>query len=211
MRFDYNRKYNTFLYFALRPLTAILCRMVYDFRCIGRENIPVGHKLIVASNHKAFSDPAIIMGSFKDKIYFMAKSELFQNKMLSFLFRHLGAFPVKRNTADRKALRYALSILKENGTVGIFPEGRRVRDENEPEDFKNGVSFLAYYSKADVLPCCIYKKKKLLRSRVILIFGKVIRNEELFPDGKRTSECIQTASDTIVTRIKELWRLQENR
>ncbi len=209
MNFDYNRSYKGFLYPVLKPPLFLLSHGVYKYRCVGKENIPKKNGLIIACNHVAFSDPALIVANCPRRVHFMAKSDLFENPAFSLVLRQMNAFPVHRWSSDRKALRYALDILKKGGAVGIFPEGRRVRGEKEPVDARNGIGFLAGCSGADVLPCCIYKFKEGYRSELTLAFGEIIPNKELFPDGTRTSQRVRNASQTIMNRITELWKIQE--
>lgn len=209
MEFDYERTYRGFLYPVLKPSLLILSHGVYKYRCIGRGNIPKRGRLIIACNHVAFSDPALIIANCPRRVHFMAKSDLFQTKTFSFVLRQMNAFPVRRWTSDRRALRYALSILNKGDAVGIFPEGRRVRGESAPVGAQNGTGFLAAVSGADVLPCCIYKFKEGYRSELTLAFGKVIPNRELFSEGELTSQKVRSASETIMKRITELWKIQE--
>lgn len=139
----------------------------------------------------------------------MAKSELFQRKDLASLFTHMNAFPVMRCTADRKALRYAIELLKLDRAVGIFPEGRRVRNHESvsPLDALSGVGYLAKISGADVLPCCLYRNPDSgkFRPKVVVIFGKVIKNENLGFIGENRSAETRQAAQLIMDEIKELW------
>lgn len=209
LNFDYSRSYKGFLYPVIKPSLLVLSHGVYKYRCEGKKNIPKQGALIIACNHVAFSDPALIVANCPRRVHFMAKSDLFENRAFSLALRQMNAFPVKRWTSDRKALRYALAILSKGGAVGIFPEGRRVRGEKEPVDARNGIGFLASCSGADILPCCIYKFKNGHRSELTLSFGEIIPNKELFPDGERTSASVRKASEAVMTRIKELWKTQE--
>lgn len=210
MNFDYSKINNGRLYTLVKPSLWLLSHGVYKYRCKGKENIPRQGSLIIACNHIAFSDPALIVANCPRKIYYMAKSDLFENRAFAALLRNMNAFPVKRWTADRKALRYALNVLQKGDVLGIFPEGRRVRGGVEPVEARKGIGYLAKVSGADVLPCCIYKVKKKYRSNLIIVFGKVINNCELFGGENNASNSTHTASQIIMDRIKELWLEQEN-
>ena len=59
------------------------------------------------------------------RVRFMAKHELFDNPILGFLIRSLGAFPVRRGKDDKDAFRTALEVLRSGEVLGIFPEGTR--------------------------------------------------------------------------------------
>ena len=209
MYFDYSVVKKHRLYPFLVPVIRLLSHIVYSTRCVGKENIPESGKLIIACNHIAFSDPALIVAYSRRTVHFMAKSELFENPFVSLVLRNMNAFPVKRNSSDRQALSYAKKVLSNDWVLGIFPEGRRV-GRSSPTDGKTGVAFLARMTGADVLPVCIHKTGvDWLRPGITLKFGKVIKNSELgFSTGSR-AEGLKNATDIIMSGIKKLWE-EEN-
>lgn len=205
MYFDYSEIKDHKIYPFVVPPLWVLSRIVYESRCVGKENIPKTGKLIIACNHVAFSDPALIVANCPRKVYYMAKSDLFENPFVSVILRNMNAFPVKRWTSDRNALRYAKEVLDRGWALGIFPEGRRVRGGVPPTEARTGVGYLARVTGADVLPCCIYKEQRIIRSKAIVRFGTVIRNSELGFKGEDKSAEMKKASEIIMERIKELW------
>jgi 1-acyl-sn-glycerol-3-phosphate acyltransferase len=58
----------------------------------------------------------------------MAKSQLFDNSLLTAILVHGGAFPVRRGHRDDEAMTTTRSILERGGMVLIYPEGGRSRD-----------------------------------------------------------------------------------
>ena len=209
MYFDYSSLSEHKTYILVKPVLKILSHIVYSTRCIGRENVPKEGRLIIACNHIGTPDPGFIVANCPRKIHYMAKSELFQRKDLSKLFTLMNAFPVVRCSADRKALRYALDILGKGWALGIFPEGRRVRNSESvsPVDGLSGVGYLARVSGADVLPCCLYREPegRRFRPKVVVIFGKVIKNSALGFEGINKSKETRAASKIIMDEIKSLW------
>ena len=81
-------------------------------RIDGMERMPRTGAVLVIGNHVGTVEPALT-GVFipRRDVYYMAKSELFRNPLLGWLFRQNHAFPVVRKTADRAALRAALAVL----------------------------------------------------------------------------------------------------
>ena len=209
MYFDYSVVKEHKLYPMVSPVLRLLSHIVYRTKCFGTDNIPQTGKLIIACNHIAFSDPAFKVAYSGRTVHFMAKSELFENRYISFIIRNMNAFPVKRNSSDRQALMYAKKILANNWVLGIFPEGRRVR-HSSPTDGKTGVAFLARVTGADILPVCLYKTgTDWMRPKVTLRFGTVIKNSELgFANVDRAEE-LKKATDMIMNSIKKLWE-EEN-
>ncbi len=140
----------------------------------------------------------------------MAKSELFENPVAAFFLRNLNAFPVRRNYSDRNAIRYAKRIIDGGSVLGIFPEGRRVR-KSAPTQAKDGVALLARLTGADVLPVCIYRSKEDERKRhgLRVVFGTLLKNEELGFEGKDKKAELSSASEKIMSAIRNLWE-EEN-
>ncbi len=106
----------------------------------------------------------------------MAKSELFDhhNRIFSFLIRSLGAFPVHRDSADKNALKEAECILKKNGIIGIFPQGKIVRHCQNLK-IKSGVSLLSLSAQMPVIPAAIVYEGSLRPFKKITVrFGNPI-------------------------------------
>lgn len=193
-------------YYAGKYIAKVLSCFVYKKLTVkGTENIPMNGPIIIASNHIAFSDPAIIVSNCPRTVHFMAKSELFENPLKAAFMRCMNAFPVKRNHFDRAALRQARRILENGWALGIFPEGRRVAD-SQPTQAKSGIAYIARLTGADVLPACIYRapEDSSIWHKLVLSYGTVIKNAEL--DLK--SESLEKASDLIMERIRQLWRAE---
>ena len=104
------------------------------------------------------------------------------------------------------AVRKTVSILKEGGTIGIFPQGTRCTGVHPNQSsVQTGVGYIAYHSGTTVLPVAIITKgyKKKLFRRVDIIYGKPISNEEFnFVTGKRDEQ--KAAADRIFADILAL-------
>lgn len=133
----------------------------------GREHVPpAGTPLVVAANHVTGLDPFLVARALPPGrfLQFMAKKELFM-PVIGWFIRTGGSFPVDREGNDVGAVRTALRILKENGTVGIFPQGHR-----GGEDMQGGVALIAAKGRAPILPAGISRDGK----RWIVRFGEPI-------------------------------------
>ena len=211
MYFDYSVKpVKHKLYYAGRYAAKGLSRLVYrSFTVKGAEKVPLNGPLIITSNHIAFSDPAVIAASCPRTVHFMAKSELFMNPFKAAFMRNMNAFPVKRNHFDRAAIRRGEQIIKNGWVLGVFPEGRRVKNSS-PTEAKNGVAYLARLTGADVLPVCIYRGPSDTSRwhSLVLSYGDVIKNSEFSFGSRKKSEDLDFASELIMKRIKSLWEAE---
>ncbi len=211
MYFDYSKEPTEHkIYFAGKYTAKGLSALAYKSLTVkGKENVPSDGPLIITSNHIAFSDPAIIVANCPRTVHFMAKSELFENPFKAAFMRNMNAFPVRRNHFDRAAIHRAEKIISNGWVLGVFPEGRRVKN-SAPTEGKNGVAYLAGMTGADVLPVCIYRSPsdKSRWHSLVLSYGNVIKNSEFSFEGKRRSAELNNASELIMNRIKSLWEAE---
>lgn len=181
--------------------------LIYRITVSGKEHIPTekGKGFILASNHISNADPILLGITMKQQLYFMAKEELFHNKFAGWVLRHIGAFSVSRGKGDTASLSKGEELVKEGKTLGIFPEGTRSKDGNLLKA-KSGVILIAASTGGDILPACItaFPKKKWHRKHIHLMFGPMIRNEELAVEGAKNLAQIKAASKLLMARIGEL-------
>jgi len=108
-------------------LTRALARGIFaatgGLRVKGAERVPRRGGVLLCPNHVSDADPAAVLAALPRAGHYMAKEELFAVPVLGRLLRLWGAFPVRRDSADRAALRRAEALLKAGETVVIFPEG----------------------------------------------------------------------------------------
>lgn len=70
----------------------------------------------------------------KRPVTYMAKEELFHNKIFGAFIRFLGAFPVKRGAGDMQVIDDCVDILESGRNVVIFPEGTRSKETKWAEE-----------------------------------------------------------------------------
>lgn len=191
-----------FLYYFCCGLLKIIMLFVFRIRVIGRENVPKKGGAILAVNHRSNWDVIIAGLECPRMLRFMAKSELFENKLFGGLIRRLGAFPVQRGKGDVGAIKGAMNTLKRNHVLLMFPEGRRMRNGKRAEHAKGGVAMIAVHAQVPVIPVYISGEYKWMR-KITIIFGQPITYEQ-YAGEKLSSEQIQTMSDNILHTIYAL-------
>lgn len=160
------------LYNTFKVISNIVFRLIYRIEIIGKDRILKEGKFILCSNHINLFDPVIISMVVPRQVCWMAKKELFESKILAYLINKLGTFPVDREESDLSAIRNALKILKNEGVLGIFPEGTRVK-EFDPSNAKAGVALISIKAKSPVLPVYIEGNYKIF-SKIRIYFGEPI-------------------------------------
>lgn len=196
--------FGKFLLWFLKPLAWI----IFPFKAIGRENIPQTPgqpPLILCCNHISEIDPVFLEMCQKRHVYFMAKEEIFKNRLSAWLFgKQLGAFPVKRGAGDTGALDTARAIVGDGRLLGIFPEGTRSRD-GQLGRAKSGAALIAAQTGASILPVAIVTKnqkvKPFRRSRIV--FGQPLTPAELYLDSPEHPD-LRFASRLIMEKIGDM-------
>jgi len=181
----------------VRPIMFLLFRL----RVEGLENFPMEGKTIVYSNHISLLDPIMIGCVLPRQVFFMAKVELFKIPLLRTIIRHLGAFPVKRGSADLSAIKHSLQVLNEGKVFGIFPEGTRNKT-GFLQSFSHGIASIAHKSRAKILPIAIVGQYRLFRPITVKI-GKPLNFDDYF-DQKSNTELLEKMADEMEQALKSL-------
>jgi len=130
-------------------------------RIYGVEQVPAKGPVIVVANHASDFDPPILSNCLRRPVSYMAKEELFQVPILGRAIRLYGAYPVKRGSADRSAIRAALAQLEAGWAVGLFPQGTRTPDGRIPNP-KLGAALLAAKSQVPLLPVSLWGTETIM-------------------------------------------------
>ena len=145
--------------------------LIYRVRKIGLENVPREGALILAPNHFSQMDHFFVGVYLRRKIRFMAKSQMFGPRVLTYIYKHGGVFPVRRGHHDEEAIETAREILRQEEMLLVYAEGGRSRSDRLGKP-KPGIGRIALESGAPVVPVAIYGSAKV-RSWKRLRFPKV--------------------------------------
>jgi 1-acyl-sn-glycerol-3-phosphate acyltransferase len=145
---------NLVVYWLARAVLQPFFHVYFRMSRIGREHIPANGPVIVAANHRSFLDPFVIGTMTRRPMYYVAKQELFGQRLLAWILTALGAFPVDRGSGDRDTFRTATELLARGEIVLIFVEGTRVRPGALGKPRK-GVGRLALETGAPVVPVAV--------------------------------------------------------
>lgn len=163
-------KENKVLYNFLKLIYTFLLKILFRPQIIGKENIPENEAIIFAGNHKHAVDPTVVMSSTKRIVHFMAKEELFKG-LHGVIFEKIGLIKIHRRKSNPLAIIEAENILKNNGAIGIFPEGTRNKSDKELLKFRHGAVAIAKKTNAKIIPFAIKGKYKLFRTGIVLEYG----------------------------------------
>lgn len=185
----------------------------FDFS--GEENIPRKDGAILAINHVSYLDFAITGTAALPTgrlVRFMAKKEIFNNKLAGPLMRGMHHINVDRSSGSASFVA-ALRALKAGEIVGIFPEGT-TSTSFEIKELKSGAVRLAMGAGVPIIPTIIWGsqriwtkgiKRNLKRNNfpVTVVFGEPILYE-------RGADVEQAELHMRQTLLSMLYQVQEN-
>lgn len=189
------------LYKFIIMVFIIVFKLFYRCEYYGLENLPSRGPYIICSNHTSWFDPPMVASIVPggQGVSFMAKEELFKIFIIGSLIRRVNAFPVKRHSADRRAIKHALNILSDGGILALFPEGTRIRtgELGEPQ---HGAAMIALKSNKPVLPVAI-TWSGILRPVKVRVGPLIYFRDE----GKIKSKNLEQVSIKIMNEIRNLF------
>ena len=197
----------------LRAILWPVIRVVFPYRVIGKENKPKrgdGRGYVLCCNHISLLDPAFILVSQPRPVSFMAKKELFKNKIVGYGMSHwFGAFPVDRGAGDMSVITKSADIVKNGGILGIFPEGTRSKT-GKLGRFKSGATMIAAKACADVIPVALVTKEQKVKAfrKTTIVYGKSLTAEELQLTGESPNlrYATRVLSETVASLMQEAKR-----
>lgn len=186
-----------FVYYVVGFLTRILFPTTVE----GLEKLPKSGVLL-CPNHSSNWDP-VLLGTrlpVNYRLHAMAKEELFQNPVLGWIIRKLGAFPVSRGSNDISTVRTAMQVIRDGDNLLIFPEGTVVRNgvgyiDGLPAHAKAGAAMIGVRTGATLVPVFMDGEKKPFR-RTRIIFGDPY--EPHYTGRRGTSEEMRKIADDIL-------------
>jgi cytidylate kinase len=175
-------------HFAVR----LFWRILFGLRIIGSENLRYSERSVFASNHLSYADPLVAGCGLDREVSFVAKKELFRNRLFGWLIRTYNAIPIDRDEIDRAALKTISSELGSGKSILMFPEGTRSKDGSIGE-LKAGLGFIALHNKSAVVPMHISGTNDLfgcfLRKRRLEVrIGPPIRTPEGYSPRDRKND-----------------------
>ncbi|UXR68859.1 MULTISPECIES: 1-acyl-sn-glycerol-3-phosphate acyltransferase [unclassified Staphylococcus] len=185
-------------------LNFLIVKRLKNLEVIGKEHEPDNHEYLVTCNHESYNEIVLLgVALLPNQIHFMAKQELFENKLFGKFLSALNAFPVNRENPGPSTLKIPVKLLNSNKTVGIFPSGHRTKEE---VPLKRGAATIAMLAKKPILPAAYVGPTKIigmLTGKAYIKFGEPI-DTTTFPEGMKRQEKVEYLTNLIGERTKQL-------
>jgi 1-acyl-sn-glycerol-3-phosphate acyltransferase len=183
----------------------------------GAENFPDDGGFVIALNHLSHLDPitaALFVYDHGRIPRYLAKSGLFNNKVLGFYLRSAGQIPVHRESAGAiGAYDAAVAAVRRGECVIIYPEATITRDPDLwPMRGKSGAARIALETGCPVVPVGQWGAQEILppytkkphlfpRKKITARVGPPVDLSDLAAVEPRTSAVINEATDRIMAAI----------
>ena len=186
-------------------------------RAKGLQNIPRAGGAIIAANHLAVIDDALLPLTSPRMIHFMGKAEYFEGtglkgRLIKWWFSSVGVFPVDRSGGSKSlgALEHAREIIEDGHIFGIHIEGTRSPDGRLYRGH-TGVARLALETGCPIIPTAILGTRDIQRpgqvmpshGRTTVIYGSPIPVTKV-PAQEITHEQLRELTDRVVSAIQAM-------
>ena len=175
----------------------------------GKDNIPKDGACVLVCNHYRAIDCGFVARAYNKDAFFLAKKELFKNKLVAKLIKSYGAIPIDRDKPDIKSMLMATKVLKEGHKLVVFPEGTRNKTQDDLMPLKPGSVVFAVRAKCPVVPLMLSGKSRIFR-RTHLIVGKPFEFSEFY-DKKLSNEDIQAMDEILREKMLEQAQLLKSK
>ena len=189
------------LFILIYYVVGFVARVLHPTSVEGMEKLPKSGVLL-CPNHSSNWEPILVAlrPPINYRLHIMAKEELFQNPLLGWLLKKVGAFPVSRGNNDISTVRTAIQVLKEGDNLLIFSEGTTIRNgigyiDGLPPQAKAGVAMIGVRTGATLVPVFVDGEKKLFH-KTRIIFGDPY--EPHYTGRRGTSEEMQKIADDLL-------------
>ncbi|HKJ35124.1 MAG TPA: lysophospholipid acyltransferase family protein [Solirubrobacterales bacterium] len=195
-------------YELVRMITTPISLFIYRCRAVDVSNVPADGPVILAANHFSNMDHFLAGAYLRRKIRFLAKSQLYANRIGNYIFSVGGVIPIRRGHRDEEAFESIRAAFRRGGCVMIYIEGGRSRS-GELGSARPGVGRAALESGVPVVPVAIHGSQRIRRwkrlqfPKVTVRFGRPMRFE---PVAEASREQQQECAEEVFTKVKHMYR-----
>lgn len=185
----------------------------WKFEDAEKLHAPEGGSVIICNHTSMAEVPPIVVHLWTEGRHVrpVFKSDFNRFGIVRWAFALAGGIPVERGTADMSALRAAQHALRRGEDVLIFPEGTRIRTDEQPVEIHGGFALMAQMGKAPVSPMAVCgfrdvtpEGKKLMRPvKCWMRAGDMVRLEDA-PAQMKRRERTQWVEDEAIRRMFEV-------
>ncbi|MGE3180761.1 MAG: MFS transporter, partial [Phycisphaerae bacterium] len=207
-----NETYGPFVEFV-RRVGVFIARFWWRMERIGPCTIPPQGPVIVAANHASGIDPLLIIAASPNRTpAFLVERKYMNVPIAGAIMRGIDCIPVDRENPESSALKRVFEKLDAGDCIGIFPQGRLQKPEEDGVEPRAGIGMIALRAQCPVIPVHIagtkYTKSMLaafflVRHRARVRFGPPVALSDLYDRG-RDRDVQEAAAARVMLAIQEL-------
>jgi 1-acyl-sn-glycerol-3-phosphate acyltransferase len=194
---------------VLRTVARAAMKLLTRTQVSGREHLPASGPLILVGNHVAIVEVVLMVLHVPWLVEVMGVGDVPLDPTFAPLINTYGYIPIKRGSMDRTGMTMALDVLRQDGVVGIFPEGGIW--EASAREARSGVAWLSSKAGAPIVPIgfggvagALEAMVRLKRPHLTMNIGQPIPPISDRVPGLTRKEALHDAASTIMARIEAL-------
>ena len=194
----------------LRWMARLALKTLTHFEVIGQENIPQSGPFLVVGNHFNFADPVAVLAVLPQPLEFFAGTQRPSAPLIAKWIPELWkVYLVERGTSSRYALTAAEYVMRQNGVLGIFPEGGAWAQVLRPA--RPGTAYVATRTGVPILPVGIHGMPDIFpalrrgeRTKLTVRFGRPFGPFKVTGRGRERREQLDEIGHEIMRHIAAL-------
>ncbi|MED5277175.1 MAG: lysophospholipid acyltransferase family protein [Actinomycetota bacterium] len=193
-------------------LAWIVAKTFFRFSTVNKDRLPKDTPYILSPVHRSYIDSPLGGLITKQRVRFLGKESLWNNRLGGWFVGVLGCFPVQRGTADRAALRACQQVLERGEPLVMFPEGtRRSGPKVKDENMFSGPAFVAARAGVPLIPLGIAGTDKAMPhgarffrpAKVFMVVGQPVLPPEF--EGRVPRQAVDDLTEQLRQSLQEAY------
>ncbi|MEC7809861.1 MAG: lysophospholipid acyltransferase family protein [Actinomycetota bacterium] len=193
-------------------LAWIVAKTFFRFSTVNKDRLPKDTPYILSPVHRSYIDSPLGGLITKQRVRFLGKESLWNNRLGGWFVGALGCFPVQRGTADRAALRACQQVLERGEPLVMFPEGtRRSGPKVKDENMFSGPAFVAARAGVPLIPLGIAGTDKAMPhgarffrpAKVFMVVGQPVLPPEF--EGRVPRQAVDDLTEQLRQSLQEAY------
>lgn len=205
------------LHWAMPLISNLAVRSYYRVTVAGARVPSEGPVLLVANHNNSLVDPAFVVVAADRTVRFLAKSPLFDDKLIGWLVKGVGSVPVYRAVDDPTKVAQNLDSFRDvhaalagGDAVGIFPEGIS-HSSSQLAPLKTGAARMAMgaghmvgHDFPIVAMGLVFRDRDTFRSEAHAIITEPFRWDDLLARGQEDRDAVRELTRRIESAMRSV-------
>jgi len=166
---------NPRMYEIIKAAGRIVLTPFFDLHVKGLENVSQKGSFVLLPKHQRWEDIPLLGLASPVPLYYVAKNELFMNRLSAWFMTSLGGIPLdrRRPLASRDSIKAIVGLLKGEAAVVVFPEGTYYRN-CMGSGYVGLIRLIHSQIEVPFIPVGICYSREGMRRTVDIKFGKTV-------------------------------------